>query len=96
VLSKLGTSERFLRAGCRVIDNLCLTDKEVKEHHFSGIADDLINFFLKFLLSELASLTVLRWSTNTILSIIEVANNPQAVLKYLSYVIENLDNIQRI
>ena len=94
ILSKLTISEKFLRTGCRIIDNLCESEKEVKLNKFSELSNDLIEFFLKFALAGESSLPVISWSITTIMNIIEVTRNETVIRKYISFSLENFDNVK--
>jgi hypothetical protein len=96
ILSKLSLSEKFLKSGCRIVDNLCEAEKDFKLGKFTAISDDLIGLFLKYAVSSETSLAVISWSTTTIMNILEVTQNPTVILKYLGFVLENFDNLSQI
>ena len=52
ILKKLTISQKFLRTGCRIVDNLCEAEKQHGLGKFNGLSDNLISFFLEFALNN--------------------------------------------
>lgn len=85
-----------MHKGSKIIENLSNAEKQVKLGKFNPIADNLIEFFFKIALDNSSSMSIVDWSVETLMNIIEVCYNPDVCVKYLNYVLDNYDNIKSI